>query len=128
MRPIIDSHLDLAWNALSWRRDLRLPLEILNARESHLTDERARGCATTSLPELRQGGVKLVFGTLIARTPRALEAPLSPDHLDYPAAINAHAAAQGRNDRKLWMRAVGTPFEVRSWVRQRFAARCRPRR
>ncbi len=33
-----------------------------------------------------------------------------------------------RNDRKLWMRAVGTPFEVRSWVRQRFAARCRPRR
>ncbi len=34
-----------------------------------------------------------------------------------------------RNDRKLWMRAAtGTPFEVRSWVRQRFAARCRPRR
>jgi membrane dipeptidase len=50
VRPVIDAHLDLAWNALQWNRDLTRPLEAMNQSESHMTDHLARGHATVSLP------------------------------------------------------------------------------
>lgn len=96
MRLIIDSHLDLSWNALSWRRELRVPLDELNRRENHLTDEMARGRATVSLPEMRRGGVGVALGTLIARVPEPPGGPLTSCALDYPAAVNAYAAARGQ--------------------------------
>ena len=66
MRLIIDTHLDLAFNALSWDRDLTLPLDEINARESDMTGK-ARGRATVSLPELRAGGVAVCLATVVAR-------------------------------------------------------------
>jgi membrane dipeptidase len=42
MRLLIDAHLDLAWNALSWKRDLRLPIGDINGRERDMTDR--NGC------------------------------------------------------------------------------------
>ena len=33
MRLLIDGHLDLSWNALSWGRDITLDLDELNASE-----------------------------------------------------------------------------------------------
>ena len=50
MNRIIDSHLDLAWNALGWDRDLTLPLTEINAAENGISDSNARGRATTCLP------------------------------------------------------------------------------
>ena len=67
MRHIFDGHLDLAWNALSWDRDITLELDILNQREQGLDDHPARGRATTTLPEMRRGGVVLCQATLLAR-------------------------------------------------------------
>src|SRR5438105_13308935 len=69
-RLIIDSHLDLAWNALQWNRDLTEPLEQLNDREKAMTDRRSRGRATVSLPELRKGGVAICLATILARGKR----------------------------------------------------------
>ncbi|MGD9636721.1 MAG: dipeptidase, partial [Pirellulales bacterium] len=66
MHLIVDSHLDLAWNALLMNRDLTLPLAELNAREASSTDAAGRGRATTVLPEMRRGGVCLCLGTLVA--------------------------------------------------------------
>jgi membrane dipeptidase len=66
MRLIIDTHLDLAWNALSWDRDITLPLAELNARESGMTGK-ARGRATVSLPEMRIAGVAVCLATVLAR-------------------------------------------------------------
>lgn len=67
----IDAHLDLSMNALEWNRDLRKPVEQINAREIGLTDKPDRGKATVSLPELRRGGVGLVVATQIARYVKA---------------------------------------------------------
>ena len=67
MRLIIDSHLDLAWNALGWDRDLTLPLSELNASEASMTDSGARGRATTCWPELRNAGVAVCLATVLAR-------------------------------------------------------------
>jgi membrane dipeptidase len=63
----IDAHLDLSMNAMEWNRDLRLPLNKINAREHGLTDKPDRGNATVSLPELRKGNIGLVVATQIAR-------------------------------------------------------------
>lgn len=67
MRWLIDGHLDLSWNALGWNRDVTLDLDELNRREADLDDHPARGHATTTLPEMRAGGVALCQATLLAR-------------------------------------------------------------
>ncbi|WP_165069369.1 dipeptidase [Paludisphaera rhizosphaerae] len=67
MRHLIDGHLDLAWNALGWNRDITLDLDAMNAREANLSDHPGRGRATVSLPEMRRGGVGLCQATVLAR-------------------------------------------------------------
>jgi membrane dipeptidase len=67
MRRIVDGHLDLSWNALSWDRDISLELDLLNRLEQGLDDHPARGHATTTLHEMRRGGVALCQATLLAR-------------------------------------------------------------
>ncbi len=37
MRPMIDAHLDLAWNAVSYDRDQLLDVTQLNAAEARMT-------------------------------------------------------------------------------------------
>ncbi|WP_332736777.1 dipeptidase [Flavihumibacter sp.] len=64
---ILDAHLDLSMNAMEWNRNLRLPVDQINAREKHLTDKPDRGKAVVSLPELRKGNIGLVVATQIAR-------------------------------------------------------------
>lgn len=63
----IDAHLDLAMNALEWNRDLVLPVDDINERETGLSDKPDRGKATVSLAELRRGNIGLVVATQIAR-------------------------------------------------------------
>lgn len=71
MRFILDAHLDLAWNAMSFDRDQTLPVDTLRAREAGMTGS-SRGKCTTSLPEMRQAAVGICLATLLAR---ALPAP-----------------------------------------------------
>ena len=79
---IIDAHLDLAWNALDWNRDLRLPVDELRRREADVPGK-GRGCNTVSFPELRRGKVGLFIATLLARLhrPGAMAAPWYEDWL-----------------------------------------------
>jgi len=64
---IIDTHLDLAMNALEWNRDYRQPVSAIRASERGLTDRVDRGNNTVALPDLRRAGVGLVVATQIAR-------------------------------------------------------------
>jgi len=43
---VIDAHLDLAWNALSWDRDITLPVEEVRRAEAGLRREDHRGAST----------------------------------------------------------------------------------
>ncbi len=96
MRLLIDAHLDLAWTALSWKRDLRLPIRDINGRERDMTDRMGRGRATVSLPEMRRGGVAICFATLLARVSRTAKPALHGETLDYPSHDIAYAVAQGQ--------------------------------
>lgn len=63
---IVDAHLDLAWNALQWGRDLRLPVAQIRAAEAGLEGP-GRGCGTVALPELAAAPVAVAICTLLAR-------------------------------------------------------------
>jgi len=87
---IIDAHLDLAWNALQWSRDLTQSVYTLRAREAR-REGAGRSQNTVSLPALRRGRVALCFGTLLARV-NERGAP----EIDYASPAQAYATAQGQ--------------------------------
>lgn len=87
---IVDSHLDLAWNALQWNRDLRQSVLTIRTQEGG-TAGKARGLNTVALPELRQGHIGLCIATLLARSTGKAVA-----HLDYLSPAQAYASAQGQ--------------------------------
>jgi membrane dipeptidase len=64
---IVDSHLDLAMNALIWNRDLTRSVAETRELEAGMA-QKGRAGGTVALPEMRRGGVGLCFATVIART------------------------------------------------------------
>jgi membrane dipeptidase len=87
---IIDGHLDLAWNALNWNRDITLPVADIRRAEAG-SPGKHRGANTVSLPEMRKGEVGVCLATLLARA-SGLGEPL----LDYPSREIASAMARGQ--------------------------------
>jgi membrane dipeptidase len=87
---IIDAHLDLAWNALQWNRDLLQSVYTVRTREARIAGA-GRGQNTVSFPELRRGRVAVCFGTLIARVN-----PGGQPIIDYGSPAQAFAAARGQ--------------------------------
>ena len=87
---IVDAHLDLAWNALQWNRDLLRSAYTIRTQEVH-TPGKARANGTVALPELRQGRVALSFATLLARS-----TGIPMPHIDYASPAQAYAVAQGQ--------------------------------
>jgi membrane dipeptidase len=87
---IVDAHLDLAWNALQWNRNIQYSVYTIRTGESNLSGA-GRGQGTVALPEMRQGRVALCFATLLARsTGRTIQ------NLDYSSPYQAYATAQGQ--------------------------------
>jgi membrane dipeptidase len=87
---IIDSHLDLAMNALLWNRDLTQGVYYTRQQESGMC-EKGRGRGTVALPEMRTGEVAVCCATLIARLSR----PGNP-RPGYSSPEIACAVAQGQ--------------------------------
>src|SRR5580704_1150482 len=91
---IFDAHLDLAWNALDWNRDLLQPVAEIRRREKEqgMTDK-GRACNTVSFPELRRGKVAVFIATLLARLLRIGGMPAVQRYTTMEA---AYAAAYGQ--------------------------------
>jgi membrane dipeptidase len=89
---IFDAHLDLAWNAIDWNRDLLQPVADIRRQEAGLADK-ARGGNTVSFPELRRGKVAIFIATLLARL---LRPGIVPAIQRYASMQAAYAAAQGQ--------------------------------
>src|SRR6266850_2137409 len=98
VRAIFDSHLDLAWNALSFNRDLTVSVEEIRAREEGMNDEPGRGRNTLTLVELRKAMVPVCVATLIARSgPQQKRKEVSKrSDLDFSAQSIAYAAAHAQ--------------------------------
>jgi membrane dipeptidase len=89
---IFDAHLDLAWNAIDWNRDLLLPIGEIRRREEGVS-EKGRARNTVCFPELRLGKVALFIATLLARVLRPNQVPAVQRYASMEA---AYAAAQGQ--------------------------------
>jgi membrane dipeptidase len=88
---LFDAHLDLAWNALDWNRDLLLPVADIRRMEQGMPGK-GRGRNTVSFPELRRGQVGLFIATLLARLLRETMPPIQRYH----NMTNAYACAHGQ--------------------------------
>jgi membrane dipeptidase len=87
---IVDAHLDLAWNALQWNRDLIRPAYSIRTMEGGVPGK-GRALGTVALPELRRGRVALCFATVLARSTGA-----HVPHIDYPSPAQSNAVARGQ--------------------------------
>jgi membrane dipeptidase len=92
---VFDAHLDLAWNAIDWNRDLLQSVAEIRAREqaSSALEFKARGRGTVTFPELRRGKVVTFIATLL---PRLFRPNLMPAIQRYAAMEAAYAAAMGQ--------------------------------
>lgn len=63
---IVDSHLDIAFNALDWNRDLTQSITSIRESEAGMT-RKGRGAGVVNFAELRRGGIGLIFVTVHCR-------------------------------------------------------------
>ena len=63
---IVDSHLDLAYNALEWNRDLTASITEIREGEAGMA-QKGRGAGMVNYAELRGGGIGLFFVTVHCR-------------------------------------------------------------
>ena len=63
---IVDSHLDIAYNALEWDRDLLQPIAKIREAEAGM-GQKGRGLNVVNFAELRRGGIGLFFVTVNCR-------------------------------------------------------------
>ena len=106
---IIDSHLDLSWNALNWRRDLTRSIDELRRAEAG-TGDRKRGHNTVSFPELHKADMVVCLATVLARSSQ-LHDPL----LDYPSREIASAMGLGQVEYYRIMESQGHLRMLRDW-------------
>jgi membrane dipeptidase len=131
MTPIIDGHLDLAWNAVGFERDLTLSIDEINLAEQGCRDNAGRGRGVVSLAEMRRGRIHLCFATLLSRAKPSL--PIPPDgakriSLDHRSAEIAHCDAHSQlawyelMARRGVMRLVRTAAELEAHWRESLAS------
>lgn len=97
-RLIFDAHLDLAWNAASYDRDLTLSVQEMRDAERNMDDMPLRGRATLTFPELRRTGIAVCIATLLARSGPQHQRQKSYQRveLDYVTRIGCYAAAHAQ--------------------------------
>ncbi|HSH04848.1 MAG TPA: membrane dipeptidase [Anaerolineae bacterium] len=93
---IVDAHLDLAYSALSFDRDLRQSVAILRGREP-LKGHPVGGQVTVAVPDLIEAGVGLVWSTLYS-TPHTVVSRQLGERLIYRNGEEAHRLAQKQLD------------------------------
>ena len=115
---IVDAHLDLAYNALNFGRDLRRP--VADLRQAEAGRQVGDGLITATFPSLRQAGVGLIFGTLFV-TPYRKRQP--GEKLVYRHAAEAHRLAmqqldyyRRQADELDYLRLVGDPAGLETIV------------
>lgn len=106
---VVDSHLDLAWNALNWNRDLIRNVPEIRSSEAGMPGQ-GRAMNTVAIPEMRQGEVAVCLATLLARV-SGLNEPL----LDYRTQEIACAMAQGQLAYYRILEAQGIVRMLKDW-------------
>jgi membrane dipeptidase len=111
MRPLIDAHLDISWNATAFDRDQTMTIAQIRSLERMLKGK-SRGNNTVSFPAMRQGGIGICLATVLARAmpataqqadgsmaltgKRATRSAIPREDIDYVNQTVASCIAQGQ--------------------------------
>lgn len=106
---VFDSHLDIAWNALNWNRDLTLPIHAIRESERGSTDPHV-GAGTVCFPEMRRGEIGICLATILARSTSTGEALL-----DYRTPAIASAMGHGQRTYYEIMERAGHLKQLTNW-------------
>ena len=99
---IIDSHLDIAYNALTWDRDLTQSIRRMRESEAGMP-EKGRGLNVVSFEALRRGEIGLFFVTMCCRVAshgkrfpgvRTQDIAYAKDRVQFGSPISNHQAIQ----------------------------------
>lgn len=105
---IFDAHLDLAFNAIDWNRNLELSIAELRESEATMT-ELGRGTGTVSLPEMRRGQVGVCLATMFARLRQTMPSPYGCASVEACYAVGiGHQAYYQAMERRGLMRSIKT--------------------
>ncbi len=120
---IVDAHLDIAYDALAWNRDLSRSAQETRRIEQETDSPAIKGNGTCSigLPDWLEGGVGIVFGTLF-ESPHTGGMSVGP--LVYRNAEEAHALAMQQLDwyhdwakREPRVRVIGAKQDLEQVIR-----------
>jgi membrane dipeptidase len=110
---IFDAHLDLAWNAIDWNRDLTLTCEQIRKIETDAgMIEKGRGCNTVSFPDLRRGKIVIFIATLL---PRMLRIGAMPSIQRFTTMEAAYGHSYGQLAYYRAMCAAGQLRWIKDW-------------
>ncbi len=109
---MFDAHLDLAFNAVDWHRNLEQTIEEIRASESAMT-ELGRGTGTVSLPEMRKGELGICLATMFARLRQMAPSPYgnATPEACYAVGMSHYSYYQAMERRGL-MRQIKTRSEL----------------
>ncbi len=112
---IFDAHLDIAFNAVDWNRDLRMSVTEIRAHEIayNMTDP-GRRTNTVSFPELRHGRIGMGVATLFARVEGAINHAIGCTTPEACYAVaHSHLAYYKAMERNGWMKMIRTRGELK---------------
>ena len=113
---LFDAHLDLAFNAVDWNRDLELSIEQIRTAEAGMT-ELGRGAGTVSFPEMRKGGLGICLATMFARIRQTMPSPYGCATAEACYAVGCgHQSYYLAMQRKGVMRAIRSRGELLSHI------------
>ena len=108
---IFDAHLDMAWNALEWNRNLELPVAKIRQFEKQFSGINP-GLNTVSWHDLRAGSVGITISTLLPRLHRKDKALT---HYQSREAAYAASYAQLYYYRAMAAKALAFTISFSSW-------------
>ena len=124
MDLIVDAHLDMAYNALTWKRDYHRSAHWTREQESEdSAAAKHNGLCTVGLPELTRGRIGVVFGTIFCQPSTHR---MSAHEITYNDAREAHAQGMAQLDfYRRWadddpehIRLIGTQRDLDAVVSQ----------
>lgn len=79
--PIIDGHIDLAWNEINLGRHFEDSIEIKHSSESNSITE-VEGITTVGYPEIKKGNIRILLSTIWIETEKSLFPSLGKKYHD----------------------------------------------
>ena len=123
---MIDSHLDLAMNALEWNRDLEVDVAETRRREAGMT-RKGRGRGTVAFPEMRQAELAVAVATVISRTarPESPAAGVATQEISYATAqgqLAYYRVLESQKKVRIILDASGLQEHLQDWEERGAAA------